>query len=84
MTCNKARGFSTYLCNENNLHLVCFMADVIIIFFQYQKTMHPIRLRYVIFINNLIILRFVIFIYLILENKIHIALTIQSKINNVS
>ena len=39
MTCNKARGFSKYLCNGNNLHLVCFMADVIIIFFQYKKKM---------------------------------------------
>ena len=39
MTCNKARGFSTYLCNENNLHLLCVMFDVIIIFYRYQRKM---------------------------------------------
>ena len=38
-TCNEARGFSTYLCNEHNLHLLCFMADVLIIFSRYQKKM---------------------------------------------
>ena len=59
-TCKEARGFSTYLCNEHNLHLLCFIADVLIIFSRYQKKRcNPIRQRYVIFINNLIILRFV-------------------------
>ena len=33
-----ARGL-TYLCNEHNLHLLCFMADVLIIFSRYQKNM---------------------------------------------
>ena len=60
-TCTETRGFSTYLCNEHNLRLLCFIADVLIIFSRYQKIFNPIRLRYLIFINNLIICRFVIF-----------------------
>ena len=83
-TCKEARGFSTYLCNEHNLHLLCFIVDVLIIFSRYKKRCNPIRIRYVIFtINNLIILRFVIFIYLILQNTMPIIPAIQSKINNV-
>ena len=35
--CNEARRFSTYLCNENNLHLLCFMADVLIVLSRYQQ-----------------------------------------------
>ena len=36
-TCNEACVFSTYLCNEYNLHL--FIADVLIIFSRYKKNM---------------------------------------------
>ena len=38
-TCNESRVFSTYLYNEHNLHLLCFMADVLIILSRYQKKM---------------------------------------------
>ena len=38
-TFKEARGFSMYLCNEHNLQLLCFIADVLIIFSRYQKKM---------------------------------------------
>ena len=38
-TLNEARICSTYLYNEHNLHLLCFMADVLIILSRYKKKM---------------------------------------------
>ena len=37
ITFKEARGFSTYLCNEHNLHLLCSIADVLIILSRYQQ-----------------------------------------------
>ena len=72
-TCNEARGFSTYLRNEYTLPIMLYSRCTNYIL-SISKTMQSDSTTiYVIFINNLIILMIVIFIYLTLQNTMPIA-----------